>query len=410
MDDRSAMTTTTPETDSEHLDAEAKDATLSLVYVCVIAFLSGLGLLMVYSASLTTRTGQVDETFILKQITFLIAGVVVAMICAKMPVIVWKRAAPALFVASVVLILLVLIPPFGVSVNGARRWFRFGGVSFQPSELLKITLPMSLCWLLGKVPEVKWGNWKALLTWKSPAVIVGSVILVPMMLIAMEPDLGTALFVATGGVIALIVWGWSVRLFLFGGLAMLPLVGLGLILKPYQMKRITGYFDAIQDISNAPYQLKQSLITLGSGGLWGVGLGRGTQKLSFLPEANNDFVFAVIGEELGLLVTLCIPLLWVIFFVTGLSMLQRAKEDRFAFVLGFTLLCQIVLQALINTAVVTALVPPKGISHPLLSYGGSNLVVTLMACGLIYGCGRAMKTQEPAEVVDDEDVTERLAA
>ncbi len=380
----------------------------ALVYVCVIAFLSGLGLLMVYSSSLTTRTGQVDETFLLKQVTFLIAGVILAVICAHIPMTFWKRAAPLLFAFSLILIALVLIPPFGATVNGARRWFRLGGLSFQPSELLKITLPMALCWALSRLPDVTWKNLRSLLKWSSPVSIVGVMIFIPMFLIALEPDLGTALFVASGGVLTLIIWGWSVRMFLLGGIALLPLVGLGLLLKPYQLKRVTGFFDAVRDISDAPYQLKQSLITLGSGGLWGVGLGRGTQKLSFLPEANNDFVFAVIGEELGLLVTLCIPVLWVLFFSTGMSMLNRVRHDRFAYTFGFVLLSQIVLQALINTAVVTALVPPKGISHPLLSYGGSNLVVTLIACGLIYGCGRVKESQ--SSELSDHEPTERLAA
>jgi cell division protein FtsW len=179
------------------------------------------------------------------------------------------------------------------------------------------------------------------------------------------------------------------RYFVILGTLAIP-AGLALVsLKPYQMQRITGFLSAWDDFDNAPYQLKQSIIALGSGGLDGVGIGKGRQKLSFLPEANTDFVFAVVGEELGLIATLAVVLLWIGFYVAGLRMLRRLPARSFESIVGFTLLTQIVLQAVLNVAVVTGLVPPKGISHPFLSSGGSNLVMSLVTIGVLVSLSKS---------------------
>ncbi|MFN9721409.1 MAG: FtsW/RodA/SpoVE family cell cycle protein, partial [Planctomycetota bacterium] len=156
----------------------------------------------------------------------------------------------------------------------------------------------------------------------------------------------------------------------------------------------TGFFEAWQDLSKAPWQVKQSLLSLGSGGLEGTGIGSGWQKLSYLPEANTDFVFAVIGEELGLLGTLTVSFVWIAVFFTGRASLDHLDRHSFEWIFGTTLLLQLVLQAMANIAVVTALVPPKGVPHPFISYGGTNLLVCLTAIGLIVGMSQ---TKEPAD-------------
>jgi cell division protein FtsW len=149
------------------------------------------------------------------------------------------------------------------------------------------------------------------------------------------------------------------------------------------MQRISGFVETWADWTQAPYHLKQSLVTLGAGGLWGAGLGKGFQKLSFLPEANTDFVFAVIGEELGLLGVLTVIGLWLAVYLMGLRLLSRLERSSFSRNAGLVLLTQLLLQVALNVAVVTALVPPKGIPHPLISYGGSNLVVSLVVIGIL---------------------------
>jgi cell division protein FtsW len=174
-----------------------------------------------------------------------------------------------------------------------------------------------------------------------------------------------------------------------------------LAMKSYQRQRITGFLQSWANFDDSPYQLKQSLVTVGTGGLYGVGLGRGWQKLSFLPEANTDFVFAVIGEELGLTGTLSLIGLWCGLYLTGLRMLSHLDHRRFAFLAGFTLLTQLAGQAMLNIAVVTAMVPPKGISHPLISAGGSSLVVSLLAIGIVLSLAKQTEAESLLESSSD---------
>ena len=176
----------------------------------------------------------------------------------------------------------------------------------------------------------------------------------------------------------------------------MPAAGFVAVLRPYQMRRLTGFLAAWSDWSQVPYQLDQSLVSLGAGGWFGVGLGKGWQKLSFLPEANTDFVFSVVGEELGLVGTFSLLVLWGALYWAGLELLRGIRRDRFAATAAFALLTQMVLQALINMAVVTALIPPKGIPLPLVSYGGSALVMSLVSLGIILSLSRGDKPRRPA--------------
>jgi cell division protein FtsW len=183
----------------------------------------------------------------------------------------------------------------------------------------------------------------------------------------------------------LLLWiaGWPLRYFVFCLGLGVPAACLVFSIKSYQFERIRGFFLAWQDVNHAPYQIRQSLMSLSEGGLQGVGLGKGWQKLSYLPEANTDFVLSVVGEELGLLGTLCLVVIWSGFFWAGYRIICGQPRSSYHYIVGLTLLTSLVLQAAMNTAVVTAMVPPKGISHPFLSYGGSNLLVSLVAVGII---------------------------
>ena len=197
------------------------------------------------------------------------------------------------------------------------------------------------------------------------------------------------MFLAFGFVTALFIGGWPLRYFVGSAAIAIPAAVSLLALKSYQMKRITGFVDAWRDLSSAPWQIRQSLMSLGSGGLEGTGIGGGWQKLSYLPEANTDFVFAVIGEELGLAGTLGVVIIWMGVFLTGRAALNSLRRDSFEWIFGSTLIIQIALQALANVAVVTAMVPPKGVPHPFISYGGTNLLVNVVAVGLIAGLSRS---------------------
>jgi cell division protein FtsW len=212
-------------------------------------------------------------------------------------------------------------------------------------------------------------------------------------LVAIEPDLGATVFLGSGFILALFLGGWPLRYFIGCALLFIPAATSLLILKPYQMERIRGFMAAWQDLSQAPWQVRQSLLSIGSGGLKGTGIGGGWQKLSYLPEANTDFVFAVIGEELGLLGTMTVCFVWVALFLTGRAALKHLPRTSFEWIFGTTLLLQLVLQAMANIAVVTGLVPPKGVPHPFISYGGTNLLVSVTAIGLIIGMSRSRDHQ-----------------
>ena len=351
------------------------------LFVAFTALLLGFGLLMVHSASVTSWPTEFEQVYLSRHLAFLAIGISVSGFAATRTAEFWRKAAPWLFLLTVMLLVAVLIPGIGVRVKGARRWIRVPGMSAQPSELAKIAVPLMMCWLVDR-------NRDRLHRWFGGTIPFVFPVLLTVPLVLIEPDLGTAVFLLGGATLVLFAGGWPIRNFLLGvGLAVPAALG-ALAMKPYQQQRITGFLQSWANFDDAPYQLKQSLVTMGAGGVQGVGLGRGWQKLSFLPEANTDFVFAVIGEELGLIGTISLIALWCGLYLAGLRMLSHLDNRRFAFLAGFTLLTQLAGQAMLNVAVVTAMVPPKGISHPLISAGGSNLVVSLLAIGIVLSLSR----------------------
>jgi cell division protein FtsW len=358
-------------------------------FVCLSCAIVGFGIVMVYSASITSWPTEFERVYLSRQLEALVIGMVLAGICSCAPPRFWRWVAPYLMALAIALLAAVLLPKLGARVNGARRWLRYGGFQFQPSELAKIALVLFLSRqteLLSpksQLEEARSGvGWKSLAAMVAPIAVASGLVLI-------EPDLGTAVFLVFIGAMTLFVAGLPTRYFLVAAAAAVPAAGLLALLRPYQVRRLTGFLATWSDWSQVPYQLDQSLVSLGSGGLLGVGLGKGWQKLSFLPEANTDFVFSVVGEELGLVGTLGLLLLFAAFYWTGLRALSAIPGDRFAATAGFVLLTQLVLQALANMAVVTALIPPKGIPLPLVSYGGSALVMSLACLGVVCSLSRS---------------------
>lgn len=351
------------------------------LFVGVVSVLVAIGAVMAHSAGMTSRPSEKDEIYLARHAIYLGLGVLMAIAAAATPARFWHRAAPWLFAATVLLLVVVLIPGIGTSVNGARRWLRFGPISVQPSEIAKLTLPLMLCRLV-LARRDRLGEW---IQGTAPVVWPAGIVL-PLVLL--EPDLGTTLFLAGGAALLLFLAGWPLRNFALGTALAIPALLALILVQPYQLRRLTGFVAVWTDPAEAPYQVRQALISLGSGGLHGTGLGRGWQKLSFLPEASTDFVFAVVGEELGLLGTIGLLSLWIGVLILGLRLVPRLADAPFASLCSTTLLMQLVGQAVINMAVVTALLPPKGIALPLISYGGSNLVVSLVACGMILSLSR----------------------
>lgn len=351
------------------------------LFVALTGVLLGVGVLMVFSASMSSRPGDSELRYIVRHLAFLGVAVGGGLVAAQLSAEQWRRLAPLLLGATVLLLVLVLIPGLGVRVNGARRWFRFAGLSLQPSELAKLTLPVYLATILER-QRSRGASFGSDLRW-----LLGPLGVVTL-LVLLEPDLGTAALVLATGVTLLWAGGWPIgRIIRAACLASPSLLGL-FLLKPYQWQRISGFVDAWTSPERAPYQIKQSLLTLGVGGWSGEGLGQGWQKLSFLPEANTDFVFSVIGEELGLSGTLAVVAAWVGLYLVGTRILNELPPRSFEHTIGFTWLTMLVFQAALNIAVVTALVPPKGVSHPLISYGGTSLLVSVTILGAFLGITR----------------------
>lgn len=353
------------------------------LFLSLSTVLIGFGVLMVHSASVTSWPTEFEQVYLARHVRFLAIGLVAATIAGAMPARFWMRLAPWMFLGTVLLLTAVLIPGVGTKVNGAQRWLRLGGFSMQPSELAKITLPLFLARLAVNRREKLRRIFTGTLPFALPAGLA-------VALVVLEPDLGTTLFLAGSSALVLFLAGWPIRNFVLGiGCSTAAVIFLVTATR-YQLQRITGFVSVWTDFSGSDaWQLKQSLITLGAGGYWGVGLGRGHQKLSFLPESNTDFVFAVAGEELGLAGTVGLVALWCGVFWAGLQLFRRFRPNCFCAVAGVTLLTQLVGQALLNAAVVTALVPTTGIPHPLVSYGGSSLVVSVVSLGIIVSLSRA---------------------
>lgn len=355
------------------------------LFIGLVCVLLGVGVQMVHSASLSSMPGQSETVFLGRHLLFLALSVVCGYIASYVPTSFLKANAGNFCLILVILLIVVLIPGVGTRVKGAQRWLRFGSMSLQPSELGRIILPMVAAKIL---TDLRHGPGFSLKT--IPGIMLPLVCVLP--LVAKEPDLGATVFLAAGFVTALFIGGWPLRYFFGIGALAIPAAVSLLALKSYQMKRITGFIAAWQDLSQAPWQIRQSLMSLGSGGLEGTGIGGGWQKLSYLPEANTDFVFAVIGEELGMAGTLGVVVIWMGVFLTGRAVLRPLKRDSFEWIFGSTLVIQIAFQALANVAVVTAMVPPKGVPHPFISYGGTNLLVNVVAVGLIVGASRQEQT------------------
>ncbi|MBL8819126.1 MAG: FtsW/RodA/SpoVE family cell cycle protein [Planctomyces sp.] len=356
-------------------------ADLRHLFAGLVCVLIAVGIQMVQSASLTSMPSESDRTFVSRHLAYLAISLGCGLLAAKVPSGLLRKHASLMLKVLILLLILVLIPGIGTRVNGSQRWLRLGGLSMQPSEFGRLVLPLVASTMVVSLRQ------SGRMTLKTvPAVVLPLLLVIP--LVIAEPDLGATAFLALGYILALFIGGWPLRYFFGSLLLAAPAAASLLILRPYQLKRITGFMDAWQDLSKAPWQIRQSLLSLGSGGLEGTGVGSGWQKLSYLPEANTDFVFAVIGEELGLLGTVTIIVIWLGIFVTGRASLRHLDRNSFEWVLGNTLLFQLVFQAFANVAVVTAMVPPKGVPHPFISYGGTNLLVNVVAVGLLIGLSR----------------------
>lgn len=350
--------------------------------VSLICALLCVGLLMVYSASMTSRPSHAEELYLSKHVVFLMFGLCLGGTASVMPSRFWRPAAPWIFGFGLCLLILVLIPGIGTPVKGSRRWLRLSGFSLQPSEFMKVATTLLLSWGMER-------DWDRRQEFVRGTLVLLAPVAVAVFFVMVEPDLGASVFLSMTVLLAMFIRGWPLGRLLAVGAVLAPLASVWLALKPYQLRRLKGFLATWTDFEQAPYQVQQSLTTLGVGGLSGTGLGEGTQKLSFLPEANTDFVFSVVGEELGLVGTLGLSLLWLSVLWVGARVIRPLRRDSFEYTVGLVLLCQLVAQAATNVAVTTAMLPPKGMTHPLISYGGSSLWASLLSIGILLSVSRS---------------------
>lgn len=339
--------------------------------------LSIIGMLMIYSASSVIAFDRFhDAAFFLKrQAIFISLGYMIMFVFRQVPYVVYKRFAPQLFFLSTLLLVVVLIPGVGLVRGGARSWIGLNSINIQPAEIVKVTLIIYLCYLNEKLTAPVSRLIKGLL-------FRLTVILLCFGLVMLQPDLGTGLIIVGGGLSVLFYQGAKIKHFV--SLFILGLSGLaGLILAaPYRIRRLTAFLDPWNDPLGSGFQSIQSLLAIGPGGILGTGYLQGKQKYFYLPEPHNDFIFAVISEELGLIGASCVVGLFALFLYRGFR-LALLTPERFGKTLVLGLVTMMTLQAWINAAVVIGIIPVTGITLPFLSYGGSSLLINFMAVGIL---------------------------
>ncbi len=353
------------------------------VLTWIIAALLSIGLVMVYSASIATAeagkfTGYQPTYYLVRHTIFICVGLFAAIVVFQVPTQTWQNLAPYLFLFGVVLLLLVLIPGIGKTVNGSRRWLSLFVINLQPSELMKMFAVLYAADYTVRKGAVKDSLSKAFFPMFGVMALVGTLLL-------LEPDMGA--FVVICAIAMGTLWLGGFNLKIFGGLVIaLPVAFAALILSsPYRMQRVIGFMDPWSDPYGKGYQLSHALIAFGRGEWFGVGLGASVEKLFYLPEAHTDFLLAVIAEELGFFGVSAVILLfgWLIVRAFAIGR-QAAMEDRlFAALVAQGIAVWIGVQAMINIGVNMGVLPTKGLTLPFLSFGGSGVVVNLMAMAVL---------------------------
>jgi len=346
----------------------------------------------VYSASALFSLKETDSvsqyTYFYKQIGFTVGGLVAMYIVSRIDYHIFQK--PLVVYGAVGITVLLLLAVFAFPpINGARRWIRFGGISFQPSELAKIALPIFLAYYLTKKEELVGDIKQVVLPCLAGLGILGG-------LVFLEKDLGTTIVLCA--IFSAVYFAAGARLIHIGTVAAgLVAIGVGAILfAPWRIARLMAFIDPYKYADDEGYQVVQSLYAIGSGGVLGEGFANGKQKLFYLPYPYSDFIFSVVGEELGLVGTLAVVLTFGLLLWRGARAAVLAP-DRFGNLLGIGIITGIIVQALFNISVVTSILPAKGIPLPFISYGGSSVVVTLLGVGVLLNISKFARSRDTGE-------------
>ena len=350
----------------------------------VTAILITFGTIMVFSSSVIMAEirFQTPYLFIIKHVMWVAAGAMAMFLLSRYDYRKLQELTRPLIITAVLLLVLVVI--IGAEKGGAKRWFKLGPMSFQPSEFAKLALVIAMADFMDR-KKSRLKNMKGLL----PALGLAGLF---CFLISLEPDLGTPVIMVMVTVAMLFVAGARLGHLLLIGLSILPLVAIEIMRKPYRLARLKAYIQSLGDIRSSSYQLDQSILALGNGGFFGRGLAHSQMKLFYLPEPHTDFIFPIIGEEMGFIGTVILIIMFIIFAWRG-WMIAKSSPDFFGGMLAMGVTLLIVTQAVFNMGVATGLLPTKGLPLPFVSFGGTALVINMAGVGILLNVSRHMKKQ-----------------
>ena len=349
--------------------------------------LLSIGVVMIYSASAIYANERMGDSayFIKRHLAYLAAGGMLTYFMMSLDFHNLRRHAKHILIAAIVLLGVVLVPHLGHATGGARRWFKILGFSFQPSEFLKLAIIFYMADFLDRkkhsLADLKYTVFPALF-------VLG----ICSGLVFLQPDLGTAVTVALVTMILFFGAGFRITYLLVMIVSAAPALLYTMMSKSYRRKRLLAFFNPWEDPRGVGFQIIQSFLALGSGGLFGVGLGQSQQKLFFLPESHTDFIFSIIGEELGFVGASSVVLLFIVFLFAGMVIVFRSKSF-FSQLLALGLVSLIGLEAVINIGVSIGALPTKGLSLPFISYGGSALLANMAALGLLINISKEPPAQ-----------------
>lgn len=376
------------------------DKMLAIAMVCLIIF----GSVMIYSSTcvVAPQSGDkaaVSEFYYIKRHLFtLLLGTIALLVAYRMEPSTIEKLSVPLLIFSGFLLLLVFVPYIGIKAGGARRWIKLGFM-FQPSELVKLAMVIYLATYLSR-PDYDPDRFSCFIKPLGIMAVFQAVFM-------KQPDFGAtmSLFVLT--IALLFIAGTRIRYIASLLLLAVPVI-YKIVQEPYRMRRITSFLDPWKDAQGSGFQLVQSFISLGSGGLTGLGLGESKQKLAYLPAKHTDFIFCLVGEELGLIGATVVILLFSLLFVRGISIANRVKSDQFLYFLAYGLTIMLAVQSIVNFSVVTGMVPTKGLPLPFMSYGGSALLVNMTIIGILLRISRGDDVRPG--VIGDRKLIERKLA
>ena len=370
----------------ERVHRNGKDMTLLLLLILIV----GVGMTTLFSASYYYGGKRFGDPFFFfnRQLLFTGVGGVLALIVSRLPMEFIQKRLPLLLIVSFLLMVATFVPGIKQIIMGANRWIIVGGVSFQPSELVKLTLILYLSAILSKKAD----NLDDVINSILPPLLI---VIIFSSLIYLQNDFSTAFFVIMLSLIIFFVAGIRIRYFVFLFAMVIPLAAMLIFTKEHRVRRLIAFIDPNSDPIGTGYQVIAAKDAIAAGSFWGKGFGMGMEKFGGLPEAYSDFIFAVFAEEFGFIGVLFIVALFIAFALKGYSLaLSYASRNRFEFLLTFGLTSCLVFQAFINIAVVAGMLPATGLPLPFFSHGGSSMVITMIMAGLLLNLSRGKMETE----------------